>query len=331
MKSKATLKNISEKLQISISTVSRALKDHPDIAQSTKQKVRELAEILDYEPNAFAVYLRTNNSKVLGLIVPEISNYFYHSFIAAVEEEARKKGYTLIIFQSGNDPATEQANLKLCKLNRVAGILIALSSPGADLSAFRRLEESGIPILFFDKVPEEAGFLKVCLDDENAGELAAEAVLVKKRKKILGVFGNPELYITKKRIRSFTRSLDEKSPGTPLTVIYANTHQEAFSKTLAILEGPEKTDAIFCMSDEILTGVIRAIQKNKLRIPEDLGLITVSNGFFPTLFEPEITYIETSGYKLGKMAMDTLLAALSGNEVAQEGYLPAKLVKGNSL
>jgi len=113
MNTKATLKNIANILGISISTVSRALKDHPDISQETKKKVRELADLMDYEPNAFAVYLRTNESKVIGMIVPEISNYFYHSFVAAVEQEARKKGYSLIILQSANDAALEEANLMI--------------------------------------------------------------------------------------------------------------------------------------------------------------------------------------------------------------------------
>ena len=128
MGSPATLKKISAQLNLSISTVSRALKNHPDISENTKRKVKELALLMEYEPNSYAVNLRTNKSRVLGLIVPVIANMFYDSVIAAVEQDARKQGYTVIILQSGNDPLQESENLKICKLNRVDGVLISLVS-----------------------------------------------------------------------------------------------------------------------------------------------------------------------------------------------------------
>src|ERR1035437_9963436 len=114
-----TLKKISQVLGLSISTVSRALKNHPDISEKTKTKVIDLASTLEYEPNANAINLRTSKSKIFGLIVPYISNFFYDSFISAVEEEIRSHGYSLMILQSGDDPAIEMENLKLCRQNRV--------------------------------------------------------------------------------------------------------------------------------------------------------------------------------------------------------------------
>src|SRR5438132_1127583 len=104
----ATLKKISQMLGLSISTVSRALKDHPDISEKTKQRVTELANALDYEPNANAIHLRTSKNNLFGLIVPSVSNFFYDSFIGAVEEECRKNNYSLLILQSGDDAAVEQ-------------------------------------------------------------------------------------------------------------------------------------------------------------------------------------------------------------------------------
>jgi len=141
MKPNTTLKKISDKLQISISTVSRALKNHPDISEHTKQKVKELAELMDYEPNSYAISLRTNNSKVFCIMVPQISNLFYHSFIGAVEEEARLHGYSLMILQSGNDPEIEIANLKLCRQNRVAGIFVSISNSTTDIQPFLKMAD----------------------------------------------------------------------------------------------------------------------------------------------------------------------------------------------
>ena len=123
-----TLKLLAQQLQLSISTVSRALKDHPDISASTKAKVNALAQSMDYEPNAYAIQLRTQNSKILGVIVPAISNLFYDSFIAAVEEESRKNGYALMILQSSHNPENELSNLKIFRQNRVSGVFACLAS-----------------------------------------------------------------------------------------------------------------------------------------------------------------------------------------------------------
>ena len=331
MNTKATLKNIANILGISISTVSRALKDHPDISLETKKKVRELADLMDYEPNAFAVYLRTNESKVLGLIVPEISNYFYHSFVAAVEQEARKKGYSLIILQSANDAAVEEANLKLCKLNRVAGIFVALTSETRDTATFDRIKASGIPIVFFDKVPDEANYVKVCLADREVGKLAARTIHEKNKKKIFALFGNPNISITRKRKQGLVDELKKLSPFVEIATSTANNTEEAMQVTLEVLSQPTKPELIFCMSDEILTGTIMAINQKGLKIPTDISVLAVSNGFIPKICNPVITYIETSGTVLGKKAMKTFMEVIEKGITKKLDVIESKLVEGGSI
>ena len=318
-------------LQISISTVSRALKDHPDIAKETKRKVRELAEVMDYEPNAFAVYLRTQQSKVLGLIVPEISNFFYHSFVAAVEEEARKKGYSLLILQSSNDPSIEEANLKLCKLNRVAAIFVALTSQTSDISVFKRIMISGIPIIFFDKVPEDAQCIKVTMADTDIGKLAAKTIYSKKKKKVFALFGNPNMSITRKRKQGFVNELKKLSPLIEISTATANSTDEAKSLAMEVIKTPKKIDTIFCMSDEILTGVIMAINELQLKIPNDISVLAISNGFIPKLTSPSITYIETSGAVLGKKAMNTFLQVIEEGISKKTELIDSKLIEGGSI
>jgi len=331
MRNKATLKNIANQLGISISTVSRALKDHPDIATSTKKKVRELADLMDFEPNAFAVYLRTNQSKVIGVIVPELSNFFYHSFVTSVEEEARKMGYSLIILQSANDPVVEEANLKLCKLNRVAGIFVALTPETKDLSPFDRINASGIPILFFDKVPDDNEYIKVCIADREVGKIAARAIIESKRKKVFALFGNANLSITRKRKQGLVDELKTLSPFIDITTLTVNNSHDAKKVTIDMLKSNQRAEVIFCMSDEILTGVIMAIHQSGFVIPSDVGLLAISNGFVPKLMNPEITYIETSGDQLGRRAMKTF------GEVPQKGItkkldiIESRLIKGGSL
>ncbi len=324
-----TLKKISEILGISISTVSRALKHHPDISLKTRQKVIELAEALDYEPNASAVQLRTRNSKLLGLMVPTISNYFYETFIAAVEEDARKQGYSVMILQSGNDPAIELENLKLFRQNRVSGVFACLSSATTDLKGFERMREVDIPVVFFDIVPDEDGLHKICMADEKSAQLAAELILQHPYQSVLALFGNPQLSITKKREEALKLAF-QSHPNIQLLIEHAGNSEEAQNITHAMLD-KHQPDIIFCMSDEILIGVLKTIQQRGLRYPDNIALLTISNGTIPKLFHPQITYIETSGEKLGRLAFSHMLNCINGNSEAKELLVDAVLVMGGSV
>ena len=324
-----TLKKISEILGLSISTISRALKDHPDISDKTKQRVVELATTLDYEPNANAINLRTSNSKLFGLIVPSTSNTFYNSFISSVEVECRRNGYSLMILQSGDDPAIELTNLKLCRQNRITGLFVCISPETINIEAFLKLKEIDVPVIFFDKVPENNNCNKVCVADSLSATMAATAIINKKKKKVLALFGNTHLLITKKRIAAFTDTINEKVNKIKLITGHAASSAEAEELTLTNLN--EKPDTVFCMSDEILTGVMKAIQRKRLKVPDDIAVITISNGEIPKLYFPEITYVETSGLKLGKLAFSSMMACLAGSTFIQELTIESLLVEGGSL
>ena len=324
-----TLKKISEILGLSISTISRALKDHPDISDKTKKRVVELATALDYEPNANAINLRTSHSKLFGLIVPSISNWFYNSFIAAVEEESRRNGYSLMILQSGDDPAIEITNLKLCRQNRITGLFVCISPETTNIEPFFKFKEIDIPVIFFDKVPENNNCNKVCVADSLSATMAATAILNKKKKRVLGLFGNTHLLMTKKRLEAFKETINEKINKIKLITDHASNSAEAEIVMLKHLK--EKPDTVFCMSDEILVGVMKVIQKKGLKVPEDIAVITISNGAAPKLYYPEITYVETSGHKLGKLAFSSMMACLGGSTFIQELTIESLLVEGGSL
>lgn len=324
--SNTTLKTISNVLGISISTVSRALKNHPDISKKTKQRVAELANTLDYEPNANAIHLRTNKSNVFGLVVPSISNYFYHSFIASVEEESRRQQFSLMILQSGDDPEIEILNLKLLRQNRISGLFACVSDIGTQIDAYLKLKEAEIPVIFFDKVPDIPNCNKICVGDAEAARLSAETILQRNRKRVLAIFGDEDLLITKKRLAAFMHTIDGKIN---VTVVHANNSETAEALTLEHL--PLSPDTIFCMSDEILTGTMKAVQRNKLIVPDEIGIIAISNGFIPTLYFPEITYVETSGHKLGKLAFSSMMLCVKGSTFFHDLTTQPVLVEGGSL
>ncbi|MEJ8841693.1 LacI family DNA-binding transcriptional regulator [Lacibacter sp. H375] len=326
----ATLKKIAQVLDISISTVSRALKNHPDISQSTKQKVMELAETLEYEPNAVAVNLRSKNTKVFGILIPSITNNFYDSFIAAVEEEVKQSGYSLMILQSADNPETETVNLKIYRQNRVSGVFACLSKETTNLDAFHKMKDAGIPVVFFDKVPDDDTYNRVCLADKDAAIMAAEALLKKNKKNILGIFGDTHLSITKRRLKAFQETLlaDKKIK---LSLEYADTPEEAENISKSYFQLKKQPDAVFCMSDEILTGVMKSVQKLKIGVPQQTGIISLSDGFFPKLYYPEITFVETSGYQLGKLACERMMQCVKGKEEPKEIFVGSRFVEGGSL
>lgn len=327
----STLKKLSQVLGISISTVSRALKDHPDISESTKTKVKELATAMEYEPNNFAVQLRTRQSNVLGIMIPSIDNFFYDSFIAAVEEDARVHGYSVMIMQSRDKVQLETSNLHLFRKNRVMGLFVAVSIETEDVAPFQKLEELKIPVVFFDRVPEVDGYHKVCLADGDAARIAAETIIEKKKKRVFALFGHPHLSISKIRYASLKEIFEKKSPKTKLTALFLEGIAESERATLEVLKNKSRPDVIFCMGDMHLIGVMRAVHKLKLQVPDDIAIISISNGLIPTMYNPKITYVETSGFKLGKLAFTQMLSCLRNDTTEEEVILSSMLVEGGSI
>ena len=160
---------------------------------------------------------------------------------------------------------------------------------------------------------------------------AAQAILKKQKKKVLGLFGNINMSITKKRLDAFAGAFLQPNIKTKLVTDFAFSTDDARNKTIAHLTSKNKPDTVFCMSDEILTGTMKAIQELELKMPKDISIISLSNGIIPKLYYPEITYVETSGYKLGKLAFTRMMGCLSGSTFMQELIVESVLVEGGSL
>jgi LacI family transcriptional regulator len=329
---KSTLKKLSQTLGLSISTISRALKDHPDISVATKKKVKDLATAMEYEPNSYAVQLRTKKSNVLGILIPLIDNFFYDSFIAAVEEDARALGYSVLIMQSRDDLAIETSNLHIFRKNMVMGLFAAISIATEDMSPFKKLEDVEVPVVFFDRVPQyPTGFSSVCLADEAAARIAAEAIIQKKKKNVLALFGHPHLSISQIREKSFVATFQAQAPATKITIAYPESPEPSKDMAMQALQGNKPPDVIFCMGDLILIGVMKAIHALQLKVPEDVAVVGISNGFIPQMYNPAITYVETSGHKLGKLASTQMQARLRGEKVSEIVCVTSMLVNGGSL
>jgi LacI family transcriptional regulator len=326
-----TLKKISEHLNISISTVSRALKDHPDVSAETIRRVKELANLMEYEPNGFAVNLRKQTSQTYAVIVPEIGSYFYHSFIQSVEEEARQKGYRVMIMQSLNDPKLEAENLRICRYNHLAGVFVAICSETTDLTTFQKTRDFGIPVVLFDKILTNTVFPSITVPNQKAARLAAQQLLASNRKKIMCLMGEEHLNITKQRLEGFLEQNQLMHYPQP-EIFYFNTEQHVYEALMKM--GTEKFNdlGIFCMSDLILCGAMRALYHLKISIPEQVSIIALSNGFMPRFFNPVTSYVETSGYKLGKAAFELMVRAQEEEGFSDlETFIDCLFFEGGSI
>jgi LacI family transcriptional regulator len=327
----STLKKLSEVLGISISTVSRALKDHPDISAATKKKVKELATALEYEPNSSAVQLRTRQSNILGILIPTINNFFYDSFISAVEEDARLHGYSVMIMQSRDSLEIETENLHLFRKNMAMGVFAAISTQTESMAAFDKLENLNIPVVFVDRVPQTGNYYKVCMADKFSAKLIAETIIEKKKKNVLALFGHPHLSLSHIRLEAFTEVFRQQSLETNIMIEHPEVVEESEKVTLRYLQSDTKPDVIFCMGDMILIGVMSAIHQLGLKVPEDISVISISNGFIPTLYNPKITHVETSGYKLGKLASQQMFHRLKNEPINEMVIVESQLVMGGSI
>ncbi len=309
MSSIPTLKKISEHLSISISTVSRALKNHPDVSEETIRRVKEFAMLLEYEPNAFAVNLRKRKSDNYAILVPHITGYFYQSFIQAVEEDARKAGFGVMILQSMDDPEIEEANLKICRYNHVSGIFLAVCSQVNDDAAYKKTEDSEIPIVFFDKLPNADSYTSVSIADFDAGRQSALKIEATGKKNICCIMGNPGLSISQLRLKGFLQQWQNNSAP---SIFHAFSEADAYHYILGLEKEVLHDMAIFCMSDEILGGVMRGLYKLGVSIPADVAVLAISNGQLPIYLNPPVSYFQSSGYQLGKICMNAMEQRLRG-------------------
>jgi LacI family transcriptional regulator len=332
MKQYSTLKKLSEKLSLSISTVSRALKDHPDISPATRKRVKDLAELTDYEPNTFALNLRTNKSKIIGVIVPYFQNLFYEYFISSLDEEVRKESYSLLILQSGESVDAELKNLKIMKKNRVELLFVSTTENTENIEPLMKLSNIGIPIVFFDRVPTDESCNKIRFADSEAGKMAATRLIKSHKKHVLCLYTDkPNLNNIYKRITAFQETFKRRSPKALLDIQFHPDQKTGERILLQALKKANPPDALFCIGDNSMIWAMKTLEKKGIKVPDDMGILSISNGFIPTLYNPAVTHVVTNGYKLGKLAYARLKEIQDGKIDTRELVIPVSLVEGGSL
>ena len=305
--SRITIKDIAKLLQVNPSTVSRALKDHPDIGAAMTKKVKQVAKDLGYRPNFQAINFRQRKSQLVGVIIPNMGMFFFPDVIKAIEEIAKKNGHHLIVFQSDESLEKEKECVDICQKIGVDGLLVCLSRETQTLAHFAPLIQDKIPVVYFDKVLKTSNNATVVINDFKASFTAVTHLAKKHYQNIAGFFGNENLRITQQRKEGFLASLAKHGLKDRADYCFhADTILEAQDKFLALLQQDDRPDAVFAMTDQLLAGIIQIIHEEGIRIPKDMGLISISNGNFPYYLYPKITHIKHSGHFVGKTAADLL-------------------------
>jgi DNA-binding LacI/PurR family transcriptional regulator len=305
----ATIRDLALKLNISISTVSRALRNAPDVNPETKTAVLELAHRLNYEPNRVAQSLRIKKTNTLGVIVPQINLHFFSSAISGIQEYCATRNYGVMICQSLECLTTEISNVHMLVSNRVDGVLMSLSSETDSYDHLRVLMEKEIPIVLFDRVTENIDATKVIVDDHDGAFKAVDYLIKTGCRDIAYIAGPTHLYISNKRLRGYIDALKHNNIEVreELIIHCNNLMIDPAGAARQLLTLNKRPDAFFCMNDPIAIMTMRILKEQQIRIPEEISIIGFTNEPVSEFIEPSLTTVSQPSYEMGRVAAELFL------------------------
>jgi LacI family transcriptional regulator len=323
-----TIKDIAKELDISVSTVSRALQNHPDISEQTKGLVRECAKRLNYKPNIMASNLRTSKNTTIGVILPEFRHHFFASILDGIEQAANEAGYNIIICQTGENVEKEIQSIHTLIATRVAGILAGISKQTNSLHHLQEVINADIPLVLYDRPCPSLPCDQVVSDDYMGAFKAVEYLIQTGCQRIMLFSSSMQLEVAHRRyqgwrdaLQRYNRSIDDSM------IVICDTRAQAIIETPKILKRSNKPDAIFCVNDDCASGVLYAAQILGLKIPDDLSICGFSDAPLCRNTSPMLTTVEQHGVEIGKHAMMHLLKRLNGyNRIAQTEMIATDLI-----
>ncbi len=311
----ATIKDIAQRLNISLSTVSRALRNASDVNSDTKKAVLALSEELNYQPNRLAISLREKQTHTIGVIVPNL-DFVLSMMVRGIDEVALEAGYTVMVCQSNESFGREIVNTRRLLDSLVDGFIISVSSETKSFEHFKKIQERNIPMVLFDRITPELSAPSVRLDNENGGYIATEHLIEQGYKRIAILAGPKNLGISNSRMDGYLSALKKyKHKKDNDLIIHCDFNQDyAFYATLELLAMKKRPDAIFAISDRMAIGAMLAIKKKGLRMPQDIGLVGFNNEPVTTLVTPQVSSVDMSSFELGKAAAKLFIQTMHNRE-----------------
>jgi DNA-binding LacI/PurR family transcriptional regulator len=305
-----TIKEIAKQLNVSVSTVSRALHDHPGIGMRTKMRVQELARELDYEPNQTAIFFKQRKTFTIGVVIPNLKEEFFSEAVNGIEDVATGHKYSVLISQSKDDVERERRIITTMKNNRVDGIIASLGANTTSYEHFTALKKYGIPLVFFDRVPTTPGFNKV-YSNMNSGTREAIEFLIEKGHRRIGVLNGPEkMQSSKERTETYKQVLVKKRLKIDLgLVVYTDLTRDGTCAAMKQLlsQRPQPT-AILVINDYIALDAMQYARSQKLKINKDICFVSYANLPITSYLEnPPMASVEQYPYQQGAKAAEILL------------------------
>lgn len=327
-RSNISLKDLAREIGVSISTVSRALNNHPDISPEMTKKIQKLAAELNYTPNPLAMGLLKQATRMIGVIVPDLVTHFYSSIISGIEQVAEEKGYYILIASSNETLQKEINSVENLLKTRVEGLIVCLSQETKTYEHFDRLIKNNIPLVFFDRVCRTEEVPSVVVDNVDAAQKITRHFFKNGFRRIAYIAGPEHLNISQERTRGYLSGL--KSCGLefqPEMLEKCNlSSKDAIKATARLLDLPEKPDAIFGINDTIAFAAMKEIKRRGLRIPEDIALVGFTDEFHSTVVDPALTSTTHPTFEIGQEA-----ARLFFNRIENPEVKPVQVVLKTKL
>ena len=324
------LKQLAKELNLSVSTVSRALRDSWEISTPTKQRVFDLARKMNFQPNPYASSLRRHNSRTIAVVIPEVANNFFALAIKGIETIAREKGYHVLIYITNEDLEEEISIVTKLQNGRVDGVILSLSGRTTDTRHLSNLQQRNIPLIFFDRVSEGVDAPKVMTNDYESGFMATEHLINVGCERIAHLTISMNLSISHKRMKGYTDGLlrYDRPFDQSLVLHFGDDEQENYRMIRTLLESENRPDGIFASVEKLAVQVYHVCRDLKLNIPGDVKVISFSNLLTASLLAPSLTTIAQPAYEMGREAATILFRRLEKKYIVEPEdriILPAKL------
>jgi DNA-binding LacI/PurR family transcriptional regulator len=312
-----TLKDLAQKLGLSTSTVSRALQNNPAISDDTRLRVNKLAKKIGYYPDALAKSLKNKKSYTIGVIVPEISHFFFSSVIDGIEDVTYKDGYTIMVTKSNEDFEREVLNLESLISNRVAGVIASISQNTKTGKHFNNIINRGIPLVLFDRVLDDLDVHKIVGDDFEKVYEMVNHLIDSGYQNIAYLAGPSHLNITMNRVDGYKKALiDNNIELMDGLIMNINLNEnDGFEGAKTLIRKFPKVDAICCVNDPVALGVYKYLNKVGIKIPDKIGVTGFSNNPSSEIINPTMTTVDQQGYQMGKKAAEILLQKINNESI----------------
>ena len=323
-----SLKDLAHELGVSIATVSRALRNSPEIGQEMQMKVKELAKRLNYRPNPFAQSLRKEGPRIIGVVVPNLVTHFYAAVLDGIEDEARRTGYSVISSNSHESCEDEMRAIDNFINLHVEGIIASVSQNTTDYSHFEKVSKMGIPLVFFGRTCLPDLFSSVTANGDVAAQEATQHLIDTGSRRIAFLGGPNHLDMVKRRKHGYLEALrDNRIPiDRELVVCNRIDFDLVVEATKQLLQIENRPDAILAVNDTVTFAAFTAVKEMGLRIPEDVALIGFTDDQHARYVTPQMSAIEDQSYKMGCVAYDLLQKSISGDPNKYKKIVPQKLV-----